>query len=341
MKPQQRTRRAPIVVTVGDPRGIGPEVLSKALLKIIQEKPTLLSSGLVILGPAKWFSRRLRHENIYFEALPSYAQASLSSKAAGKYCGQAIELAALECLRGKYRGVVTGPIDKTALNAGGYHYNGHTDMLADICNKNGFPLPRPETMMLANSFLRVSLVTTHIPLKDVSKNLTQIKIIHTIQNTVQGLQEVYGIKSPRLAVLGLNPHCGDNGLFGDEEIKVISPALSKIKRNFAKSHHDVTIDGPFSSDGFFPRFHPTRERKGHSSRKMPYDAVIALYHDQGLIPVKLLDFSHSVNITLGLPLMRTSVDHGVAFDIAGKNQADPSSFHAALTLALEFKGFSS
>ncbi len=327
----QKPNNLPLVITVGDPRGIGPEILAKGFRKFFRKNPRFLNKKIVVLGERNWFPKNFKYKNLeIISVLPLDSSRPLTPRISGKYCGLAIEQAARGCLQGKYCGMVTGPIDKTALNAGGFHYNGHTDMLADLCQKEGYKLSRPETMMLANSFLRVSLVTTHISLAKVPTAITETRILNTIANTLHGLKQIFKVQKPRLAVLGLNPHCGDKGLFGREEIEIIAPAILKAKKAFAKEYPNLVIDGPFSSDGFFPRFN----RVPGPKQRPPFDAVIALYHDQGLIPVKLLDFSNSVNITLGLPLLRTSVDHGVAFDIAGKNQADSSSFEAALRLAL-------
>ncbi len=175
-------------------------------------------------------------------------------------------------------------------------------------------------MMLASPGMRVSLVTTHIPLAKVSKTLSKQKILKTIQRTALGLKEIYGIKKPKIAVLGLNPHASDSGLFGNEEATTIIPAVkSSVRAGY-------TVSGPYSSDGFFADWDNRNGKK--------FDAVICMYHDQGLIPLKLYDFRNAVNITLGLPYLRTSADHGVGYDIYGKNMADASSMLAALQLAI-------
>ena len=188
-------------------------------------------------------------------------------------------------------------------------------MLQSLCGADNV------TMMMASPVMRTVLVTTHEPIKTLSASLTQQKILSCIENTLSGLKNYWGIKMPRLAVLGLNPHAGDNGLFGREELEIISPAIKQARTLFKSK----SIEGPFPPDGFFAQW-----RTNHSKN---FDAVVCMYHDQGLIPVKLLDFKNTVNVTLGLPIARTSVDHGVGLDIAGKNKADPSSFCAALLLA--------
>jgi 4-hydroxythreonine-4-phosphate dehydrogenase len=213
---------------------------------------------------------------------------------------------------------VTGPISKERLQKGGFHYAGHTEFLAHLCGLKQDGV----TMMLANSQLRVSLVTTHISLQNVSKFLTKEKISQTVLQTVEGLKLFWGIEKPKIAILSLNPHAGENGLFGDEEIKVIRPTLENLKNLGETSCFE--IEGPFPADTFF----------AHHISNPKFDAVVCMYHDQGLIPVKLIDFQNTINVTLGLPIIRTSVDHGVGFDIAGKNRADPSSLLAAIQAAM-------
>ena len=174
--------------------------------------------------------------------------------------------------------------------------------------------------MLANDTLRVSLVTTHLALRDVPGALTQQKIISATKQTFNSLQAGWGIARPRVAVAALNPHAGESGLFGREEVEIICPAIRKLRKL------GYPAEGPFPADTLFAK-HVSGPLKGR------FDAVVCMYHDQGLIPVKLLDFGNTVNITLGLPMIRTSVDHGVGFDIAGSGQADHSSFRAAVALA--------
>jgi 4-hydroxythreonine-4-phosphate dehydrogenase len=172
--------------------------------------------------------------------------------------------------------------------------------------------------MLANSKLRVTLVTTHVALKDVSKNLSSKLIVHTIHQTYLALKDYYGILHPKIAVLSLNPHSGENGLFGTEEKEIISPAIKRIKKLVK-----CTLSGPHPADTLFVKY-------------ADYDAIVCMYHDQGLIPVKLIDFHNTVNISLGLSIIRTSVDHGVGFDIANKGMADPASMIAAIRSSIEF-----
>ncbi|NDD91606.1 4-hydroxythreonine-4-phosphate dehydrogenase PdxA, partial [bacterium] len=204
-------------------------------------------------------------------------------------------------------------------HAGGYRYPGHTEMLAKLCKS------KEVTMMLANDQLRVSLVTSHLALGGVSRALNAKSIKRTVRHTVEALQQWWGIESPKVAVAALNPHAGEGGMFGKEEIRTISPAISALKREFGDR---VSLQGPLPADTLFAK-------NASQQKENRYDAIVCMYHDQGLIPVKLLDFARTVNITLGLPIIRTSVDHGVAFDLVGTGRADPSSFQSALRLAHE------
>jgi 4-hydroxythreonine-4-phosphate dehydrogenase len=224
---------------------------------------------------------------------------------AGRLAGSAIEDAASLALSGEVQGIVTAPIDKAALLAGGYDYPGHTEMLAQIAGV-------PVAMMLASDRLRVVLVTTHIALRDVVERLTAAAIVETAEITRRGLHEWYGIAEPRIALCALNPHAGDAGRFGSEDDELLAPAARKAE-----------IEGPFPADTVFVR-----------AMRGSFDAVLAPYHDVGMTAIKVASFGSAVNVTLGLPFPRTSPDHGTALDIAGKGIADPSSFiHATLECA--------
>ncbi|MEW6328095.1 MAG: 4-hydroxythreonine-4-phosphate dehydrogenase PdxA [Thermodesulfobacteriota bacterium] len=222
------------------------------------------------------------------------------------YILRAIELALSGCVQA----ITTAPINKEAMHMAGYEYPGHTELLAE---KTG---ARQYAMMLAGDRLKVVPVTIHLPLRDVAARLTQDKIVENLIVTDLALRQYFGLEQPRLAVSALNPHAGEGGLFGDEEVKIIGPAIDAAK--------GLGIDarGPFPADTVFYR-----------AGQGEFDAVIAMYHDQALIPFKLLHFKDGVNITLGLPIIRTSVDHGTAYDLAGSGRADPSSLLAALKLA--------
>ncbi|MGE4232113.1 MAG: 4-hydroxythreonine-4-phosphate dehydrogenase PdxA [Bacteriovoracia bacterium] len=317
----------PVGITTGDHKGIGPEVISKGLARC-----NVSSSSFVIFGDTSCFTpfRNLFKKpwNISSEAEFLDPNWKLKKnminfvvpdkcRSADNACGRYIELATHGVLKKKLSSICTGPIDKTALRKGGYQYNGHTDMLEDLTRST-------VTMLLAGNKMKVSLVTTHIPLNKVSGSLSKKNICLAINNTITGLKDYFRIRNPRIAVLGLNPHAGDSGLFGNEEKKIILPAISLSKKN----NPNNVVEGPFAPDGFFAQW-----TKRHSKK---FDAIVCMYHDQGLIPIKLIDFEDSVNITLGLPFLRTSVDHGTGFDIAGKNMANAGSFISAFKLAYNY-----
>jgi 4-hydroxythreonine-4-phosphate dehydrogenase len=222
------------------------------------------------------------------------------------YVVKAVEL----CVGGQVAAMVTGPISKELMHQAGYQFEGHTELLAHLTGTQDY------VMMLAGDRLRVSLVTIHCALAEVPGRLTKNLIVKTISITYRSLERDFGIDKPRIAVAALNPHAGESGLFGREDKTIVSPAVEAARDG------GLPVEGPFPADTVF--YHASTGR---------YDAVVAMYHDQGLIPLKLLHFSDAVNISLGLPIIRTSVDHGTAYDIAGKGVADPSSLIAALKMA--------
>ncbi len=305
------TPRHRVFVTPGDPSGIGPEVMIKAIDRL----PKSARRRLVIIGDPPASYRRSK----VFSSVPLLQPRNYPKKLhrGGYVSGWSVVEALRLIHEGLGSALVTGPISKEHLRAGGFPFDGHTELLGWLTGH------RP-TMMLANDQLRVSLVTTHIPLQRVSRALTPEKILRTIAQTHAGLRAIWKIQRPRIALLALNPHAGESGLLGKEEAKILTPAIVKARRRLGSKG---SIEGPFAADSFFAN----EMLKRPSDR---FDAVVALYHDQGLIPVKLIDFKNTVNLSLGLPFLRTSVDHGTAFDIAGKNRADPSSMEAALRLAL-------
>jgi 4-hydroxythreonine-4-phosphate dehydrogenase len=213
-------------------------------------------------------------------------------------------------LKGKISGFATCPINKAVMNRAGYYFDGHTELLAHLTKTVDY------VMMLAGDKLRVTLVTIHCALKDVPGKISIENILKTISITVNSLKKDFGIAFPRVAVAALNPHAGEEGLFGTEEITIIHPAVEKARA----MGFDVT--GPLPADTLYPK-----------AVTGQYDAVVNMYHDQGLIPLKLIHFSDGVNVTLGLPIIRTSVDHGTAYDIAGKGIADHMSLRAAILMA--------
>jgi 4-hydroxythreonine-4-phosphate dehydrogenase len=333
-------RNSPLlIITPGDPAGIGPEITWKTLQKTEYRSIQILCVGarapfeemgasIVEVSEKELRAGATYPQNskpiVWLLSAPTKAPLKKKSEAslAGFQSGWSIEKATSLVLDGFARALITGPISKERLQLGGYKYPGHTEMLADLCKKKSAP---EVTMMLANDQLRVSLATTHVSLKGVPKTLTRANIRRATTQTVDHLRKWWKIEKPRVAVAALNPHAGEAGLFGKEEIKIIIPEIRALQKHYGKT---AEISGPVPADTLFAKnflAEPTDR----------YDAVVCMYHDQGLIPVKLLDFRRTVNVTLGLPIIRTSVDHGVGFDIARTGKADPSSLQAALDLAIQ------
>ncbi|MCS6898115.1 MAG: 4-hydroxythreonine-4-phosphate dehydrogenase PdxA, partial [Nitrospira sp.] len=236
---------------------------------------------------------------------PGVASAATGG-ASVSFVKKAVELA----LSGSIDGVVTAPINKEAINLAGCHYPGHTELLADLTQA------QESGMMIIGGPLRVMFTTTHLAIKDLPASLTQAKIEKAIRLAHGALTDLFGIKNPRIGVAALNPHAGEHGLFGDEEARVILPASQAARAQ------GIDASDPLPADTLFGK-----------AANGQYDAVVALYHDQGLIPLKLVAFGRCVNLTVGLPIIRTSVDHGTAFDIVGKGVADPGSLLEAIKLA--------
>lgn len=322
-----------LVLTPGDPDGIGPEITWKMIQSGILKKNQV---RLLCVGAAAPFEKLKAPiqkitpsqlgtphgssdsaNSICLLAAPT--QAPQGRLLAGFQAGWSIKKATELVLAHQAQALVTGPISKERLQKGGFNFPGHTEFLARLCGI------KTVTMMLANEQLRVSLVTTHLALKDISKAITRKKIRLTVQQTFAALKDFWGTTCPKIAVAALNPHAGEGGRFGTEEIKMITPEIRALQTKYGDS---MRLTGPLSADTLFANHIATPEKKR-------FDAVICLYHDQGLIPVKLLDFHQTVNVTLGLPMIRTSVDHGVGFDIAGKGIANPSSLCAAVKLAAQ------
>ena len=280
-----------IALTVGDPAGIGPEIVAKAAAD-----PGVLA----VCRP------------IVFSTPPEAAVRTGSvSAAAGRAAYATIVRAVDFAKRGDVDAIVTAPINKLAFAKAGLKWKGHTDLIAHLCDS------KRVAMMFHSPTLKVVLITVHVPLKSVSKYLTPALVDQTIGLTAEAMK-MFGTPKPRLALAGLNPHAGEQGVLGDEDDKVLVPAVRRARAR------RVNIEGPIPGDTVFVR-----------AARGEYDCVIACYHDQGLIPVKLLSFGNAVNVTIGLPIIRTSVDHGTAFDIAGKGVANAGSMIAAVKLAAE------
>jgi 4-hydroxythreonine-4-phosphate dehydrogenase len=282
----------PIAITVGDPSGIGPEIAVKAA----RDPRVVAVCRPILYGP---------HTADELKPFPVGQLDAGSARAAY----DAIVRATGDAREGKVAAIVTAPISKEALSLAGYQWRGHTDLIAHLC---GTP---DVAMMFWSERLRVVLATVHIPLSEVPRALTRDRVRDVVTLTAKSLP-LFGINAPKLAMAGLNPHAGEHGVMGDEDEKVIRPALDDARGL------GINIQGPFPGDTVFVR-----------AARGEFDAVIACYHDQGLIPVKLIAFGRAVNVTLGLPIIRTSVDHGTAFDIAGKGVADEGSLVEAILLA--------
>jgi 4-hydroxythreonine-4-phosphate dehydrogenase len=324
-------RSLPVIgITMGDPTGIGPEIIIKALST---EEP------FQVCRPLVFGDREVLLKTIHLLGLTTTVEAcdripeggylppkiflfptsqlevpSLQFGKPDRKCGEAmvkyIEEAVKWVLGGKLDGITTCPINKYAINAAGYPFSGHTELLAHLAQA---PFV---AMMFLGSKWKVVLVTTHLPLKEVSKWVTRSRVLSTIQMADGGLKKFFRMTHPKIAVLGLNPHSGEEGLLGEEEEKEIIPAIREARSQ------GVEVQGPFSADSFF-----------NLSNPYPFDAVISMYHDQGLIPIKIFDFKEAVNFTLGLPFIRTSVGHGTAYDIAGRGLADPTNLIQAIIMA--------
>ncbi|MBM9536420.1 4-hydroxythreonine-4-phosphate dehydrogenase PdxA [Desulfobulbus alkaliphilus] len=319
--------QAPIAVTMGCPAGIGPEILCK----LFSEEQMPVAGHAVVIGDQGVLKQAAElvdqppvivpwqpGEPIHKGTLPVIQVGQAGdltvrwghpNRSTGKAMGRYIEEAVHHIVQGHCSALVTCPIGKKSLREAGYFYPGHTEMLAAL---TGTAKVR---MMMAGPRLKVVLVTIHEPLCRVSQLLSRQEIVECIQTTRHALQRDFAVRHPRIAVAGLNPHAGEASLFGHEEQNIIGPAV-------AQCAGEGEVTGPWPPDTVF-----------HHAVSGRFDAVVAMYHDQGLIPFKLLHFHDGVNVTLGLPLVRTSVDHGTAYDIAGKNCADPSSLAAALALA--------
>jgi 4-hydroxythreonine-4-phosphate dehydrogenase len=324
--------RSPLALTLGDPAGIGPEIVVKAWQALKAKGPAFVAVGDVqalasasgagstivrrVMTPAEGLATFKEALPVLHVPLKGQVVAGRPAKAAAPMIVKSIETAVGLALSGAVSGVVTAPIAKAPLYEAGFKFPGHTEFLGELTAGAPFEGARGPVMMLTAQDLRVALVTVHEPISKVSSLLSVAKIVHAGKVTAQALRRDFGVANPRLAVAGLNPHAGDAGALGREEVDLVAPAVAELQAA------GVDAKGPYAADTMFP----AEVRKG-------YDAAICLYHDQALIPVKMLDFWGGVNVTLGLPIVRTSPDHGTAFDIAGRGLARPDSLIAALRLA--------
>jgi 4-hydroxythreonine-4-phosphate dehydrogenase len=323
----------PVVgITMGDPVGVGPEIIVRALSSPLLYgicRPLVIGDVRVLVDTARWLGIKVRCRSIEKHGEAAYEYGAIDvlnlsglepeklrwgrpSTATGaamvKYIIRAIDLA----MEGSINAMTTAPINKLAMRKAGFDFDGHTEILAQRTKTTDY------VMMLAGETLRVTLVTIHCALSEVPGRLTSGKIFDVIRLTEEALRQRFGIKAPRIAVAALNPHAGESGLFGDEESRIIFPAVQRAR------DAGMNITDPIPCDTLFCY-----------AQKGDYDAVVCMYHDQGLIPFKMLHFSDGVNLTLGLPIIRTSCDHGTAYDIAGKGEAAPESLVAAVRMAAE------
>ncbi|HBF42712.1 MAG TPA: 4-hydroxythreonine-4-phosphate dehydrogenase PdxA [Desulfobacteraceae bacterium] len=323
--------KLPIIgITMGDPSGIGPEIIVKALADkriydlcrpVVLGDPEVMSST-VVKGPLKISLNIISDPSVTRGNPKKIDLLALSSlkgddtkpgrptieggKAMVKYIVKAVEMTR----KGNLKAIVTCPISKILMHRAGHPYDGHTQLISHLTHTDNY------VMMLAGERLRVALATIHCALKDIPAILNKGIVYNTIMITAKALMEDFGFEKPRLAVAALNPHAGESGLFGSEEREIIGPMVKRA------SNEGCRVVGPLPADTLF-----------HKAASGQFDAVVAMYHDQGLIPLKLLHFSDAVNVTLGLPIIRTSVDHGTAYDIAGLGKADESSLKAAIKMA--------
>jgi len=314
--------RLRIAVSMGDPNGIGPEILTRCLMDsdltdrielIPVGAPQVLEHYLGENGPvlgsgaeAPEFRMEAVDADPDYELVPGRAD-----RRAGKLAMDSVARAIQLCLDGRVDAMTTCPISKEVIARAGFDVPGHTEFIAE---KTG---AKDVLMMMVSGGLRVGLVSAHVPLKDVPSRITGENVTRTIRLMAESLRMDFGIASPRIAVLGLNPHAGDGGVLGSEEADIIIPTMNRLAGT-------AVLSGPFPADGFFG-----------SGRWKEVDGVVAMYHDQGLGPFKALSFGRGVNMSAGLPIVRTSPDHGTGFDIAGSGRADASSLKAALLLAAE------
>ncbi len=318
-----------VAVTMGDPAGVGPEVVLKALshpaikracrILILGDWEVLRRTQKKLGSKVEWALHKPgspwpRANRTLVRPLSSLSPAECRPGRPSRACGEAVyhyvTEAARLALAGSVDAIATAPLNKKVLQMAGHHYPGHTELLAEIAGA------RECRMMLIGSKLKVVLVTVHLPLMRVSRELTSGKIRATLELTDQALRRYFSRARPKLAVAALNPHAGEEGIFGHEERKIILPAVEQARKR------GIRAFGPFAADSLF-----------YQAARGDYDAVVCMYHDQGLIPLKLLHFIGGVALTLGLPFVRTSVDHGTAYDIAGKNKADETSMKEAILLA--------
>ncbi len=323
--------KLPIIgITLGDVNGISVEVIIKTLLDnrvadyctpVVYGNPKIISYWKKLMGQNDYNMHIIKNIDQHHVKKANILvcwddeveiRPGESTELAGKYAFRSLEMATKDAKEGKIQAIVTGPLNKHNVNNQLLPFKGHTEYLAQQAGTNDY------LMMMVSGELKVGLVTGHLPLKDVSARLSTELILKKLRLLNKSLKEDFSIQKPKIAVLGLNPHAGEEGLLGNEEKDIIIPAVTEAQKD------GMVVYGPFSADGFFG----IRQHE-------KYDAVLAMYHDQGLIPFKYLAFENGVNYTAGLPFVRTSPDHGTAYNIAGKNVAKEDSFRSALYAAID------
>ncbi|MFN5594544.1 MAG: 4-hydroxythreonine-4-phosphate dehydrogenase PdxA [Aphanizomenon sp.] len=336
-----QNNRPRLVVTLGDPAGIGSEVILKALAdpEVTQNCHLVVVANVTLLAKSyenisKNIDNSLNLVDITDLSIVDITTAGeiitgVGNTASGAASFAYMEYAISRTLAGEFDGIVTGPITKSAWKSAGYNYPGQTELLAERAGIERFGMLFVGCSPFTGWTLRALLATTHIPLCQVSATLTPQLLTNKLDLLVECLENDFGIKNGRIAIAGLNPHSGEMGQLGTEEIDWLIPWLESERQ---KRPH-LQLEGPIPPDTMWVK--PGMAWYGNSPVKNPADAYLALYHDQGLIPVKLMAFDRAVNTTIGLPFVRTSPDHGTAFDIAGKGIADATSMKAAIQLAVE------
>jgi len=319
-----------IVITLGDPAGIGPDLGVLLAQKNLNKNIIIISDPTLLIDSASRLKKKIKlnilknveSETYSGEKIINVLPVKLNVKnnpgklnpSNSEYVINTIKMAASLCLEKKVKCMVTGPISKSVLNDGGFKISGHTEFLAKICKSKS-------VMMLMNSYMKVALHTTHVPLKNVNRYITKSSLIETIQIINKDLKKKFKIDNPKILVTGLNPHAGEDGLLGNEDENIIKHVIKTMRKKHIK------VDGPIPADTAFIK-----------KNIKEYDIILTMYHDQGLPVIKFNNFKKTVNVTLGLPIIRVSVDHGTALDLVGTGKIDTSSFLEAIKVAKSISG---
>ena len=319
-----------IVITLGDPAGIGPDLGVLLAQKNLNKNTIIISDPTLLIDSASRLKKKIKlnilknveSKTYSGEKIINVLPVKLNVKnnpgklnpSNSEYVINTIKMAASLCLEKKVKCMVTGPISKSVLNDGGFKISGHTEFLAKICKSKS-------VMMLMNSYMKVALHTTHVPLKNVNRYITKSSLIETIQIINKDLKKKFKIDNPKILVTGLNPHAGEDGLLGNEDENIIKHVIKTMRKKHIK------VDGPIPADTAFIK-----------KNIKEYDIILTMYHDQGLPVIKFNNFKKTVNVTLGLPIIRVSVDHGTALDLVGTGKIDTSSFLEAIKVAKSISG---